>query len=1374
MGREASFSASGNLFVPVLINNVPLEAVVDTAAQVTVINKNLAKKIIPCLKSNKKVALRGINVDHPIIARYCEGVDITLGKHTYKWNVFVAPIKDACILGLDFITKHHLDIKLSNNILEIGDECIPMHISTECKMDSYCVKSVVLDKKTVIRPRMGIMLPLTVNYDLLNGDDCYMFEPIEHPTLEIISGVFQSGNSLPMVLLNHSNRKIILPAGYELGVMVDVSDPDYARFVGTQPLPTVEIRQLDAEEYPDSYPARKSPHFSMIRDTLPDHLHDLFYRSCKHITFYQSIELANLLSQFACTFSRGDTDLGRFTAVVHRIILKSDRAIRQQMRRTPLHFEGEEEGHLIRLKDSEVISESNSEYAHPVCLVRKKDGSIRYCIDYRKLNDITVKDAFPIPKIHQCIDTLCGSKYFGVLDLAQGYYQIEIAEEDKHKTAFITKYGLFQHERMPFGLCNAPATFQRAMQLVLRGLLFKTCLCYIDDVIICAKTFEEGIHNIREVLERFRHYNLKLKPKKCAFFQVKLRYLGRLISPDGITISEEHVKCIRDYPVPRTKKSLESFLGFINYHRAFIRNYAEVTDGLYKVVSTSAYGPIQLSDSHLACIEKIRADLLAAPTFPYPDPQYTFILDCDASDVGIGCELSQLVGSQERVVAYGSYALTPAQRRYCTTRKELLAIVRFTRLYRHYLLGRTFICRTDHNSLTWLMSFKNLEGQLARWMEEISQYDMKIIHRPGNQHLNADFLSRIPDGSEFCPNYRTGVPLSDLPCYQDGKPCSFCKRTHEKWSHFEEDVDYVVPLAVRSISVNSSDKQFDPHTTLGLWFPKHSVEEIALAQRDDGDLRTIILWLEQNIEPTQAVLALSSPAIRHYWLARPQLQLRQSVLYYVWNDGSLVKYKLVVPVSLRDEVLRLCHDITSAAHPGQQNTYLRVKSSFYWHGMRSDCVVFVRTCATCNRNKKPKQHRRSALGEYHVGAPMDRVMIDILGPLTKTPRGNTVVLMMIDQFTKWVECVPLPNQTIDLVAKTVVDEFFARFGCPLEIHTDQGSNFMSGVFVDLANLLQITKTRTTAYRPRSNGNIERINRTLLQMIRCVSQRSTKNWDLYIPQLCGAIRSSVNRSTGFTPNQLMLGREVLKPVDLVFGIGDENQEELTPENYVARLGQVMRSCHQAARFSLQSAVAINKRDYDLKMYQRSYERGDLVYLTNPQIKTGVSKKLQSIYCGPYLVVEVLSSVLYRIRDRRGDKVVHHDRLRICNDRHIPLWMRKMRHQFLQLDETIAYDIAESDDPDLVEPESAVADLFASSDSENKVDTEGGNRSLLVNSDDGLHLPPDENMENDSDQEDANLEDEPDVIRHTSAVPQSQTTRVGRVVRPSPWLRDYITD
>ena len=297
-----------------------------------------------------------------------------------------------------------------------------------------------------------------------------------------------------------------------------------------------------------------------------------------------------------------------------------------------------------------------------------------------------------------------------------------------------------------------------------------------------------------------------MRPKKCILLQPEVVYLGRLVGRDGVTIGHEDVQVIKDWPIPKTKQELQSILGFTNYHREYIKDYAIVSESLYKVAASSKSGPINLTQSHIDAIELLRENICNAPVFPYPSTEHTFLLDCDASDTAIGCELLQLVDGKEHIIAFGSFALTPTQRRYCTTCKELLAVLRFTRKFRHYLLGRPFVVRTDHNSLTWLMSFKNTEGQLAGWMEELSQFDMSVVHRPGKYHINADALSRIPDPLEYCPNYRAGTMLSRLPCYSQLNPCKCCTRAEATWTHFEDDVDYVVPLTTRKIEVKDCNE----------------------------------------------------------------------------------------------------------------------------------------------------------------------------------------------------------------------------------------------------------------------------------------------------------------------------------------------------------------------------------------------------------------------------------------------------------------------------------------------------------------------------------------------------------------------------------------
>ena len=731
-----------------------------------------------------------------------------------------------------------------------------------------------------------------------------------------------------------------------------------------------------------------------------------------------------------------------------------------------------------------------------------------------------------------------------------------------------------------------------------------------------------------------------------------------------------------------------------------------------------------------------------------PNSDDQFILDTDASDVSVGAELSQLQDNVERPIAYASKVLTDPQRKYCTTRKELLAVIIFTRQFRHYLLGRPVIIRTDHNSLVWLMRFKNPQGQIARWLEELAQFDLKIVHRKGEKHINADALSRIPDPLEFCKCYDAGKDLDRLPC----GGCKFCTRAQEQWGSFDTDVDDVVPLTIRAVSIPND--QLDDELSM------YSTQELIDHQHNDPDLKDVIDWLANDEEPSQEELAIASRAVKHLWQCRTQLHLQNGVLYYHWIGDPKDGYRLVVPHSLKDEVLKLCHDHKLASHPGIHKTYERVSKSFFWHAMRRDIDLYVRTCKQCSQNKKPSVRPKAAMQNYRVGAPMERVHIDLLGPFNESEEGNKYIVVIVDQFTKWMECYAVPDQSAETVCQVLVKNCLSKLGPPRTIHSDQGRNFESEIFQQVCRAFEIAKTRTTPYRPSSNGQVERMNRIILQSIRCYLGGHIRKWDKHLHLLGMAVRSTINRSTCFTPNFLMLGREVALPKDL-FGAISNNDDESLP-GYVKELLQRMRDAHEAARANLKSSMKREKMYYDHKLRQKFFEVGDLVYKLDTTTKVGQSSKLKPIYIGPYLVTKVISPVLYQISDRKGDNVIHHDRLRKCIDRVIPMWIRRKRSELLQsldddflspenntdADETLPYQ-----DPD-----------FQADGADDIQDTDGSNASGV---DQNIDDTP-RSRNNDMDLEDVFFLG--DLFEETAPM---RTSRGRRVRRPR-YLDDYDND
>lgn len=401
---------------------------------------------------------------------------------------------------------------------------------------------------------------------------------------------------------------------------------------------------------------------------LPAHIQDMFRRTCGNICGPEILFHSWLLNEFSDIFAKDDLDLGCFKGLKHTIDTGDSPPIKKRYRRTPLAFEKEEKAHLKKMLEIGVITSSNSDWSFPPVLIRKKDGSLRWCLDYRDLNYVTRKDCFGIPNISECTDFLSDLKYLSSVDMVAGYWQIEIEEKDRHKTAFSTKYGLFEHTRMAFGLCNAPSSFQRVMSMVLKGMLWHEILAYLDDVVIKGKDFMDHVINLFRTMSRFRQHNLKLKPKKCNFFEQETVFLGHLITPQGIKVNPANVENVLNWPVPKCVKNVESLLGFANYHRNHIKNYAEVTHSLYQLTGPKAI--FVWEAEHEKAFKEICELLVSAPFLAFPDlgPDSQWVLDCDASNSCIGGVLSQIVDGEEKVVSYGSFVLTPCQRKYCTTR----------------------------------------------------------------------------------------------------------------------------------------------------------------------------------------------------------------------------------------------------------------------------------------------------------------------------------------------------------------------------------------------------------------------------------------------------------------------------------------------------------------------------------------------------------------------------------------------------------------------------------------------------------------------------------------------------------------------------------
>ncbi|GFV05953.1 retrovirus-related Pol polyprotein from transposon 297 [Trichonephila clavipes] len=517
---------------------------------------------------------------------------------------------------------------------------------------------------------------------------------------------------------------------------------------------------------------------------------------------------------------------------------------------------------------------------------------------------------------------------------------------------------------MPFGLCNAPATFERLMETVLKGLTFEACLIYLDDVIIGGRTFEQHLQNIR---------------KK------EVNYLGHIISAEGVRTDPEKVSAVKNWKRPENLRELRSFLGLCTYYRKFVKGFSNIARPLHKLTESKQkfQWTKECEDSFL----QLKEALTSSPILIYPQPDKPFILDTDASNESVGAVLSQEIDGQERVVAYWSKCLSKPERNYCVTRKELLAIVKAIEHFHHYLYGQKFLLRTDHASLTWLMNFRNTEGQVARWIQRLNEYYFDIRHRKGSSHGNADVLSRRP-----CP-----------------ENCRHCSRVETKY-------DY----AIRQITTSTATPP-DP------W----SDEKVREDQMADPDIKPLIEFMESSSnKPSWQDISAYSPTTKQYWALWNSLHLRNGVLYrkFESEDGKTFRWQLVLPRSRIPEVLKELHGSPTGGHFGVMKTLHRVRERFCWGKVRADVEQWCKSCDACSARKGPKIRSRGSCIATMLEHPSN-VSLSISWDLCQGLR-----LVISTYLLSWTtsrngpKCTPFRIRKPPTVAEAVVQHWISRYG----------------------------------------------------------------------------------------------------------------------------------------------------------------------------------------------------------------------------------------------------------------------------------------------------------------------------------------------------------
>ena len=973
---------------------------------------------------------------------------------------------------------------------------------------------------------------------------------------------------------------------------------------------------------------------------LPFHMQELFVKVTATWTDpWEILGFYHLCDSFHEAFAKDGNDLGSTDLVKHHIDTGDERPFKQKIRRFPLAQQDEIKSTVYKLADKGIIRPSTSPYGSNVLLVKKKDGTWRMCIDYRQLNRQTKNlDPYPVPRTDATLDALGGAKFFCTLDLLQGYHQCELSESSKPKTAFLTPMMTpcqWEYNYLPYGVTGGPATFMRVMDTLLHGIAYRIALAYMDDIIVFAPTRLACMDRLAEVFNRLIDAGLKLKASKCTFFEEETAYLGHVISKDGIKTDPAKVQAVMHWKPPRTSKQVQEFCGFVNYYNRFIKDYSETAKPLYALTQKRAKW--EWTDACEQAFQKLRKQLCEAPVLAYPRSEGQWILDTDASGYAIGAVLSQMQlqddGTEvEKVVSYASRALKGPEQRYCTRRRELLAVVHFVKHFRPYIWGRHVLIRTDHASLRYIKTQGNPDDQSLRWINHLEGTRYTIEVRQGKKHCNADALSRLP-AFECKLNKCVCRQVADLEAtgdYEDDYTFQGAKEAREQ-PRFDADGQKITAEFCHAVRIV---QEWDP---------------VELAEEQKNDVDTALLYAAKaagDDKPHGAAVSPLSEAAKNYLHDWRRIHLHTNgVLYRTWesDDGTQEFEQVILPVKYQEMVYRAAHEAPTSGHMGRRRTLQRLLRKYYWHKMADDIKLWIQTCDVCQRRKRGCKPARSPLVAQVSGNPNERVAMDVIDHLRTTVRGNCCILTITDYFTKYVVAEPMPNQQASTIARAFHKGWIRYFGAPHILHTDQGTSIDGWLMQELCKMLHIDKTRTTPYHPQSDGQVERFNQTLMNAIHAYARNDPDHWDDHIDNATLAYNSTRHSVTGYEPCRLMLSRNVYMPTDLMIPDDPDTQPQFTNE-FVKRQAQRMRFIYTIVRERLQRAATAAKRYYDRRACLYPYKEGDAVRVKLFRLNKG-TKKFEDYYEGPYFIIDVLGVTTFRVAKGPHTKrrVLNHDSL-----------------------------------------------------------------------------------------------------------------------------------
>uniref|UniRef100_A0A1B6DI21 RNA-directed DNA polymerase n=1 Tax=Clastoptera arizonana TaxID=38151 RepID=A0A1B6DI21_9HEMI len=1069
--------------------------------------------------------------------KYCCKLPL-LGKKEAKFYLFNFHKDFDILLGLDNIKELKIKLDFTQNKLNTPDKQITiLYFNTE-KRNKLKSNRELIDnniKSFLIQSRSKRIIKIRVK-NICDGQG-------------VVPYVHSKGLEIPQCIVNVINGEALCPIINN--TMKDIKITP--KTLEIEPLKNFEIIGTPSEN----------------NEKLGANFNSVSYKNNKlnqaklrtdHMNSEEKREILKLLKEYSDIFHNENNNL-TFTNQIKHVIRTSDEIpVYTRNYRYPEIYRKEVNVQIQDMLKQKIIRPSRSPWNSPIWIVpKKKDASnkqrFRLVIDFRGLNAKTIDDRFPLPNITDILDRLGRSQYFTTLDLASGFHQVEMHPDSVEKTAFSTETGHYEFLRMPFGLKNSPPTFQRIMNNILRGIQNETCLVYLDDIIIYSTHLQEHIKRLREVFDRLRKANFKIQIDKAEFLRKEVAYLGHIVTPDGVKPNPDKIKAIKNYPIPKTTKQIKGFLGLLGYYRKFIKDFAKITKPFTNCLKSGATIDIN-NQEYLNCFEICKNILCNEPLLQYPDFEKEFILTTDASNFAIGAILSQQKNGSDLPVAYASRTLNKSETNYSAIEKELLAIVWATKYFRPYLFGRKFKVYTDHKPLQWLFSVKEPNSKLLRWRLKLEEFDYEIKYKNGKLNKNADALSRIQlnitekkipyskgsdeeecDLDEIIKNAtRLHFPDEDQSMIVNYDAEEEDSRIHQEreeesdqtvHSNFEGNTQIDIPILNEPVNFGNNQ--------VFISLVKHQTKSVKIEKLFGiKKMRLLVEISESNFEEDiiNFVKEFLVPNVKYSLYFIDDCYEKFTICMsknFKHSQLNLIKCNIkLLDVTNEEEISNIINSYHTSKtnHRGIQETYERIKRIYYWPNVKLYIQNFINNCDVCLKAKYERTPLKLQMNLTPTPTkPLQIIHIDCISV------EKSKFLSIVDAFSRYGRVFKLRGAQATEVSDNLLD-YFAQFGIPETIVSDNGTEFNNRVVKEIMQLHKIQIHFTSTQNPSSNGICERFHSTLIEHIRLLNNQDEfkkYNIEKKLKYAIIAYNNSIHSATKLTPFEVLYGHIDTNPI-----------------------------------------------------------------------------------------------------------------------------------------------------------------------------------------------------------------------------------------------------